>query len=563
MKKIHCKFVRLFIAVLVSWSLCVGSLMSLAQPVISLQEEVSGLNQPVQVVSANDGTRRIFIVEKEGAIQVYDENYASLGTFLSLTGIATTGEQGLLSLVFHPQFESNGQFFVYYTTSDGDLQVMRYTMTDPSSNDASGADRQSVLLIPHPGQTNHNGGEMHFGKDGFLYLSTGDGGGANDVLGNAQNTSVLLGKILRLNVDIPAPPNAYSIPAGNPFGNEVFALGLRNPFRWSFDRQTGDLWIGDVGQDAWEEINYTQEANAVGANYGWRCYEADQENVMEDCAGATYQFPVHSYAIPSGAPRSVVGGVVYRGDAMPFLRGYYLGADYFSGELHVVGPEGAGRTVYTQSSSWTGIADFGETESGEILAVSLTAGVLYSVDANDPLPVRLVKFEGRSTSEGTELTWQTSVEENSLQFDIEMSKDAKHFSPVGSVVSRNELNGSSYRFQHATYEGGTLYYRLKMIDRDGRYLYSGTVAVQSLISELGSGVVRPTVVRDGRVHLYLENAYQSVQLISMNGIPVYEQDLKGKVGRVEIAVNDVTSGLYIIKLEGDGLLERQKVVVIQ
>jgi glucose/arabinose dehydrogenase len=259
-----------FIPIFLLWSFSI-----FAQPVISLAPVISGLSQPMQFVNAGDGSNRIFIPQKGGDIKVFDKDFAPLGTFLSITGIQTGGEGGLLSLCFHPQFKTNKLFFVFYTNISNDLEVARYQIgnTPDSVNIARPSSKRIVITIPHPTYQNHNGGTLRFGKDGFLYLSTGDGGSGGDPTNNAQNTTRLLGKMLRLNVNTSNTPPYYTIPVTNPFGNEVLQYGLRNPFRWNFDRLTGDMWIGDVGQSAFEEINRCSRDSLIGVNYGWRCYE--------------------------------------------------------------------------------------------------------------------------------------------------------------------------------------------------------------------------------------------------------------------------------------------------
>ncbi len=359
------------------------------QPVLSLSPVITtGLNLPIQLVHAGDGSNRIFIVQKEGSILVYNKAFVLLGTFLTVTNIITSGERGLLSLAFHPNYASNGLFYVYYTNSNGDLQLARYTVSaDP--NVADPLSKDTLITIPHPNNTNHNGGELHFGIDGNLYLSTGDGGGTGDVPNNAQNPNILLGKILRFAVNTSSTPPFYTIPLSNPFGNEIFAYGLRNPFRWSFDRTTNDMWIGDVGQDSWEEINYRPADSALGVNYGWRCYEGNVVfNNSVGCLGPlnNYTFPVNAYATPSPSG-AVTGGTVYRGNTYIALRGYYLAADFYTAVFYKVKYDTLTytATTSTQSLPVAYISDFGETEDGELYAVALFSNAVYRIVSNGPI----------------------------------------------------------------------------------------------------------------------------------------------------------------------------------
>jgi glucose/arabinose dehydrogenase len=352
-----------------------------AQPNTTLKPVITtGLNGPMQFVHAGDGSNRVFIVQKAGSIRVYDPNFQFLSNFVTVNNISTNGERGLLSMAFHPDYKNNGLFYVYYTNASGDLELARYEVSNADPNVADASSKVILITIPHPNNSNHNGGELHFGSDGFLYLSTGDGGGGGDQPNNAQNTSVLLGKILRFAVNTSATAPYYTIPAGNPYGNEIYALGLRNPYRWSFDRQTGDMWIGDVGQDSWEEINYRPASLNLGANYGWRCYEGNAAFNTSGCSDASaYVFPAYAYASQNPAA-SITGGVVYRGTAYPTLQGYYLSADFYSGIFYKLIPNPADGWITTmQTLNPTGIVDFGETENGEVYVISHTGNSVYQV----------------------------------------------------------------------------------------------------------------------------------------------------------------------------------------
>ena len=362
-----------------------------SQPVISYSPVISGLSQPVDIVNAADGTNRIFVVEQGGAIKVYNASYTLLGTFLTVTGIATGGEQGLLSLAFHPNYEVNGFFWVYYTNSAGDLEVSRFKVSSGNANQADASSKQVVITIPHPGQTNHNGAKLNFGNDGFLYFATGDGGGGGDQNNNAQNGNSLLGKMIRINVSTGSTAPFYTVPADNPFVanpnilDEIWVLGLRNPFRWSFDRNTNDMWIGDVGQDAREEINYRAAGSTGGINYGWRCYEGTLPYNTTGCLASTnYVFPVYDYPNPNPGSASVTGGHVYRGSTHVSMQGYYFATDVYSGNLYKINTAGFTTTVQTGLAAF--VVGFGETESGELLNVSLN-GTAYAVIPATPTSV--------------------------------------------------------------------------------------------------------------------------------------------------------------------------------
>ncbi|PBQ33012.1 glucose dehydrogenase [Sphingobacteriaceae bacterium] len=352
-------------------------------PTITLTPVITnGLTGPIAFVNAGDGTNRVFIVQKSGTILAYDASFTLLSTFLTVTNISSDGERGLLSMAFHPNYATNGFFYVYYTTAGGMLEIARYQVS-ASPNVADANSKKVIISIPHPGNTNHNGGELHFGNDGYLYLSTGDGGGAGDVSNNAQNTSVLLGKILRFAVNTASAAPYYSVPAGNPYNNEIYDIGLRNPYRWSFDRQTHDMWIGDVGQDSWEEINFRPAGAIPGQNYGWRCYEGNAAFNTTGCGPqSSYVAPAHTYSTQNPAA-SITGGIVYRGSAFPALQGYYLSADFYSGAWYKIISDGAGGwTTTPQTLSPTGMVHFGETESGEAYVVSHTDNSVHRIGTN-------------------------------------------------------------------------------------------------------------------------------------------------------------------------------------
>lgn len=352
----------------------------------------TNLTQPIQINHAGDGTNRVFVAEKGGRIKVFTNNYTLNDTLINITGMGTASEQGLLSFAFHPNFRNNGYFYVFHTQATTfNLIVDRYTISATDPDKANVASRLPILNIPHPTNTNHNGGEIHFGKDGYLYISTGDGGGGDDPQDNGQDSLALLGKILRIDVNNTAGGNNYAIPVGNPNpASPVYCYGLRNPFRWSFDRHTGDMYIGDVGQSAREEINFRAAGQIAGSNFGWDCFEGSvSHGTAAPCLPASnYVAPLHDYPIVSNN-RSVVGGNVYRGYAYPGLKGWYFAADYFSLNLRKIIKIGSTWTVINQQmpAGYTGVADFGETEDGELHMVHLSGNAIYKITAANPKTV--------------------------------------------------------------------------------------------------------------------------------------------------------------------------------
>ena len=533
---------------------------TLGQPVLSLKQVITtGLNSPIQFVNAGDGSNRVFIVEQGGTIRAYDAAFNFLSVFVTVSNVNAGGERGLLSLAFHPDYQRNGLFYVYYTNTLGDLELARYQVSD-EPNIADDASKVILITIPHQENANHNGGELHFGNDGYLYLSTGDGGGGGDVPNNAQNTSVLLGKMLRFDVNTSATPPYYSIPAGNPFGNAIFDLGLRNPFRWSFDRQTHDMWIGDVGQNAIEEINFRAAGSTGGVNYGWRCYEGINTYNITGCGPASnYVFPVYTY--PTQSPSAVVGGIVYRGTTYPELQGYNISADFYSGTFYKTISDGAGGwNTSTQALSTTGIADFGETEDGEAYVVSLTGNGVYRILSTPPLPVSLIAFGGTVNNEGVNLNWQTSMEENVSQFEIEHSMNGTSFSYVGTVAARNISTGAAYTFLHSIDYNGVIFYRLKITDTDGSYKYSNIISVAT--GNAAKNIVSPSIIKNGAMNVNLFSlGYNSLELISMNGIVTFRKNITGQSGNIKVNIGKLSPGIYIVRLVGNSKTSSQKIVI--
>jgi glucose/arabinose dehydrogenase len=321
----------------------------------------SGLHRPVDIQPANDGSGRLFIIEKSGYIRVYENEQLLDAPFLDITDRVNAGgnEMGLLGLAFHPDYEQNGFFYVNYTGTGGHTRISRFQ----ASENVADINSEKVLLVIKQPYQNHNGGALAFGPDGYLYAGLGDGGSAGDPHKNGQNTNSLLGKILRLDVNNGDP---YSIPSDNPFGNEVWAYGLRNPWRISFDRATGDLWIGDVGQDTWEEIDYLPDGSQGGANFGWSIMEGNHNYDGEPQSGML--LPVAEYSHAEGGC-SVTGGYVSRG-TFPEWNGVYVYGDYCSGKVWaLILSDGQ---WHSQVMFETGvlITSFGQDESGEIYLAS-------------------------------------------------------------------------------------------------------------------------------------------------------------------------------------------------
>ncbi|MCC7371553.1 MAG: PQQ-dependent sugar dehydrogenase [Chloroflexi bacterium] len=347
-----------------------------AAPRIRLEALPFGFRQPLFLTHAGDGRGRQFVVEKGGAIRIVKGGQLVPTPFLDIQARvrASGSEQGLLGLAFHPRYAENGRFFVAYTDSSGRNTVERYQVSsDPDRGDPSTG--VTLLSIDDPAQ-NHNGGMLTFGPDGMLWVGTGDGGGSGDRYGNGQNRQTLLGKMLRLDVDSGEP---YGIPADNPFVGqpeyrpEIWAMGLRNPWRYTFDRATGDLWIADVGQNAYEEIDLVTAGTAGGLNFGWPLMEGMHcFPESASCDQTPYVRPVAEYGRGGGC--SVTGGYVYRGSASPSLQGLYFFGDFCTGRVWSLDRQGDGWRMTEQLQQAIQISSFGEDEAGEVYLTTFSGG---------------------------------------------------------------------------------------------------------------------------------------------------------------------------------------------
>lgn len=333
--------------------------------------------QPVLVTFANVGVEWIFVVERRGTIQAITDQGSNI-TFLDLRDRvnSTSQEQGLLGLAFHPQFLDNGYLYVYYINSSGNSTISRFS----SSNTIVDANSELVLLEVEQPFANHNAGMLAFGPDNYLYIALGDGGGANDPLNTGQDLTDLLGSILRIDVDNTSAGLPYAIPSDNPFaGNaegfreEIFAYGLRNPYRFSFDSQTGSLYAGDVGQDAIEEIDLIVN----GGNYGWNTMEGSGCFNGSNCDTSGLLLPITEYDHSVG--QSVTGGYVYRGEAAPGLQGLYFYADFVSRTLFALDVDSPSLEVRTIPDIGIRISSFGQDESGNLYCADFTTGGIYVI----------------------------------------------------------------------------------------------------------------------------------------------------------------------------------------
>jgi glucose/arabinose dehydrogenase len=365
-----------------------GSPFDAAHVAVSLAPFLDGLTAPLAIVNAGDGSNRLFVAEQGGEIRVIRDGRALPTPFLDIGAeITSGGERGLLGLAFHPDYPRDPRVFVDYTDLNGDTQVSSFVVSADGPDRLDPTSEARILQVKQP-FANHNGGALLFDPSGMLLVSLGDGGSGGDPQGNGQSLTTLLGKILRIDIAGSGGGVPYRIPADNPFasgagGNrpEIWLTGLRNPWRISVDRANGDLWIGDVGQNAWEEIDVQRAGQPAGTNFGWNrmegthCFEPDR-----DCDAAEVTAPVTDYGHDLGC--TVIGGNVYRGSAQAALVGGYLFGDYCSGRIWAIDPAGDGYRSPTQvADSGLSLSAFGEDEAGELYAADIGGGAILRVTA--------------------------------------------------------------------------------------------------------------------------------------------------------------------------------------
>ena len=413
-------------------------------PDLQLGTPITTANSPVALTHAPDGSGRLFIVERAGRIRIWDGG--ALRTFLDLRSRVNTNdsggdERGLLALAFSPGYATNGHFYVNYISSNssprGSTVISRFTVNPANADDGIETSEEVILVIPQP-EPNHNGGQINFGPDGYLYIGMGDGGGAGDLhgsVGNGQANDTFLGKMLRIDVEgFPDPGLPYAIPADNPFlldtqvPNEIWAFGLRNPWRWSFDRKTGDMYIADVGQYEWEEVNFIPAASTGGENFQWRRVEGfNTFNSGTPLTKGTSTDPVFEYDHNAGS--SITGGYVYRGSSFPRMEGIYYFGDYNSGRIWGLQRDPSGNWIDRQFLDTSlNVSSFGEDEAGNLYVASLFTGDIY----------RLSDTRGETYLQVTEASFTPDGEAQVLfgseigkRYQLQVSADLQSWSDLG------------------------------------------------------------------------------------------------------------------------------------
>lgn len=412
---------------------------------VNLVTFATGFTSPTNIINAGDD--RLFVVEQAGLIKIINASgTVNTEPFLDINSIVINGggERGLLGLAFHPDYETNGYFYVNYINNQGNTNISRFTRSDTDVNLADDTSELLLLTYEQP-FSNHNGGDMIFGPDGYLYISSGDGGDGGDPGDRAQSLNTLLGKMLRIDVNNTNGDTNYAIPPDNPFFGsssamqEIWAYGLRNPWKFSFDRTTNELWIADVGQSLHEEINLVS-ATAAGLNYGWRCYEGnepyDQTGNCPPENSVTFPIAFYNHSGDGLYKCSITGGYRYRGTAHPNLVGLYFFADYCSNEIGILTPSGDSWTMsFTSPYSGNGWTTFGEDANGEIYIAGNDSGNVYKI-MDTPLSI--------SENDVFELSLFPNPAKN--QITINSSNSAIVFQSVDIYDVQGKLVSSSSNF---------------------------------------------------------------------------------------------------------------------
>ncbi len=548
-------------------ALALSSITLWAQPTLAFQTLATGLTQPTDVTGAGDGSGRLFITEKTGRIKIFDLNTNTVlpTNFLNLSGqIRTNSERGVLGIAFHPDFANNGEFFVNYVSngvgapSSGQTVVSRFTLNNPADNVTLLSSEEIIITISQP-FSNHNAGDLAFGPDGMLYIPTGDGGSGGDPNDTGQDPNSLLGKMLRIDVDSD-PSLPYTIPADNPFigdptvRDEIWALGLRNPWRISFDRVTGDLWIGDVGQGLREEVNFQAAGSAGGQNYGWDCregligYNGPPGGPAAACtAGSVYTDPIFDYDHSSNlGGLSLTGGFVYRGQQADDLLGWYVCADFVFGRFFLLPPGDDGSGLVRQNVSFTDITTFGEDDEGNLYLANFD-GALMRITTELSLPVTLSSWSARLQEKSVLLRWSTTAEEQSDYFLLERSSDGANFSEIARVPASGRADSYSYTDQDLS--PGTYFYRLTQTDLDGTQARFDIRQVSLLEGRQGWPTISPNPAEQDvvvRIPELQERGKVALQIFAADGRLVFSQEAVLDAGpqQLNVTLPKVPAGFY-------------------
>lgn len=523
------------------------SLSLSAQFEIELEQVASGLSSPVDITHAGDD--RLFIVERSASIRILNaDGTLRAQDFLDINSRVVNAfgqsEQGLLGLAFHPDYANNGYFFVYYINNGGDGVLARFSV-DPNDPNKADPDSEKIIMEINQPYPNHNGGGIKFGIDGYLYIGLGDGGAAEDPENRSQNPQTLLGKMLRIDIDNGDP---YSIPADNPFAeedftlDEIWAVGVRNPWRFSFDKETHDLWMGDVGQYVWEEINFQPADSPGGENYGWRCYEGNNTFNTSGCPSAdNFVEAAVDYNHQGLTHCSVTGGFVYRGQDYPTMTGQYLYADYCSGQFWATAPDGNGGWTTAEIGRFPGydISTFGEDINGELYVARLTQGRIYKIKLACPTGV-----------------------------DVEIEADDNIITVSGDFdgyqwyLNGSPIDGATMSTFQAESSGA---YYVEVFDAQGCNYFSEELSVvPSSVNQLKTIEnlnISPNPFKENLTLQMnvLESTDMTLAVFDIKGIKIYEEAFTAS-GLVQktMSLEDVATGVYVVRLQtAEGVLSRK------
>ena len=536
-----------------------------AQPKPVIVPFASGFTRPLKIVHAGDS--RLYVAEVGGKIKVIkDGSPIHNPAFLNITSKINNVEwAGIYSIAFHPNYETNGYFYVFYLVKDKfEGQLSRFKRSgNASSNIADDASETPILTIPFTDvDGGHRGGDMAFGKDNHLYVSFGDNGpGGRGAIGdpemNSQNMNKVFGKVLRIDVDSPSP--------GDNILQKIWARGLRNPWRFSFDRLTGDFWLGDNGQDGWEEINFLKAGDVTSPrNFGWDFMEGNAIYRNCNCDIATSyiapKFVYEGYTHNGGQSASVMGGYVYRGSKYASLKGCYIFGDYQSFKLGMITPENYALPAmkgFFSNLSYPSLASFGEDNTGELYTVSFFDGTIGKITlTDDPLPVKLESFTAKSDGCFNNLSWKTTMESNFSHFEVERSKDGIVFEKITAVTGSG--SSGSYHFTDKNPVENNNLYRLKMIDKDASFEYSRIVSVNSVCPEREI-FVSPNPATE-RFKIRGLKPGSKIEIYNASGILVRVAKSVNEA-ELELSLKGYISGIYSINVENtDGSVRKLKLV---
>lgn len=532
-----------------------------AQPQLELRLFSSGFDNPVGIVNAGDD--RMFIVQQRGHINIINSEGNVMETpFLDLSDVVSQSgfETGLLGLAFHPEYSSNGYFFVNYTRgSDGHTVVSRFSANTSNPDQAVRESELQLFTVAQP-YSNHNGGQLLFGPDGFLYIALGDGGSAGDPGNNAQNRNTMLGKILRIDVNVPED-STYLIPLENPFVNdettidEIWALGLRNPWRNSFDRYTGDFWIADVGQGDREEINFQPAGSNGGENYGWRCYEGSLPFNPQNCQGEeNYIFPVFEYNHQgNGCTGSVTGGYVYRGAVYNGMFGIYIFADYCTGNVYSVTQNSSGfEGSHIGNFGVSEISSFGEDNYGEIYVAKKSAGEIYKIiETGDCNPVAIIMAtDSVIVIEPDSSVWVQTFFNPALKYQWVKEDELL----IGATQHEIEITGEgNYKVHVTNVESGCT----NISDA----VKVTTILTSARLKKLNRIKIFPNPVTNNlRIEGLRLTGESRISLIDSKGIVL--KNFKGRGDdNLVIPVNNYPSGIYYLRIVYEGEVFIEKIMV--